>query len=139
MAHAPLAPVEADARPIPRGLSRYPPDLGDLDGAAQDHRDDTAGHAAGDHLLRAVARALITGLRPSDTVMRYGGDEFVCVLPGVPLAQARRRLVDVQHLLTAAQPGQGISVGLALHRAAEGVEEVIARADSDLYSRRRSA
>ena len=42
--------------------------------------NDEYGHAAGDTLLRAVVTALSSMLRPYDVVIRYGGDEFICVL-----------------------------------------------------------
>ncbi len=60
--------------------------------------NDTRGHAAGDHVLRAVAQVLLRETRITDTVARVGGDEFVVVLPGLPdvaqLAQIARRIIE---------------------------------------------
>ncbi|HXI21042.1 MAG TPA: GGDEF domain-containing protein, partial [Gemmatimonadales bacterium] len=66
--------------------------------------NDTWGHAAGDVALRTVARAIQGGVRQSDIVVRYGGEEFVALFPGmgaeaaVERAEALRRAVEALSL-----------------------------------------
>ncbi|MDT7572319.1 MAG: diguanylate cyclase [Actinomycetota bacterium] len=95
--------------------------------------NDRLGHAAGDHALITVARALIVGLRGYDHVVRWGGDEFLCVLPGITEEEATRRLRQAQGFLSAGSHQLAISVGVAERRAGETLEQLVSRADHALY------
>jgi diguanylate cyclase (GGDEF)-like protein len=75
--------------------------------------NDVRGHADGDALLGDVAVALRTALRSYDLVVRYGGDEFLCALPGTDIEGARRRFEEVARRLTERAEAASVSVGLA--------------------------
>jgi diguanylate cyclase (GGDEF)-like protein len=100
--------------------------------------NDTYGHESGDRVLRAVGASLREGLRSYDVAVRWGGDEFVCALPGSTLVIAVGRFDDVQARLTAAHPGAVLSVGLADLRPDESMQAAINRADRDLYDHRQT-
>jgi diguanylate cyclase (GGDEF)-like protein len=98
--------------------------------------NDVHGHAAGDQLLRDVALALRTGLRSYDLVIRFGGDEFLCALPGTDPEGARRRFDEVARNLTKRRPGASVSTGLAALESADTLGELTGRADAALYAGR---
>ena len=98
--------------------------------------NDLHGHAAGDQLLRDVALALRTGLRSYDLVIRYGGDEFLCALPGTGIEGARRRFDDVARKLTEKRPEASVSIGLAALEDTDALDELTERADAALYAGR---
>ena len=98
--------------------------------------NDTHGHAAGDRALIAVADALTAALRPYDLVVRYGGDEFLCAVQDIDVQGARLRFGRVNEHLARTANGVAVTAGVALLRAGESTDEVIARADADLYQQR---
>jgi diguanylate cyclase (GGDEF)-like protein len=101
----------------------------DIDGLKEEN--DSRGHPAGDALLRGLAAALKEGLRADDVVLRFGGDEFVCVLPETTAKSARIRLGEVQ--MEAAKTGIRFCAGVAELRKSDDVVSLFARADGDLY------
>jgi diguanylate cyclase (GGDEF)-like protein len=98
--------------------------------------NDTRGHAEGDRALVSVARALLTGLRGYDHVIRWGGDEFLCVLPSVTHDEAVRRLEQARASLLAEPGAFSISLGVVERHAGESCDELVARADAALYRSR---
>lgn len=103
--------------------------------------NDTHGHEAGDSVLRAVARALKQELRQQDVVSRWGGEEFVMLVPaesierGKAIAERARRNVESLNVKT---HGASISVtasfGVAFGKAErDSLEELLMKADEMLY------
>jgi diguanylate cyclase (GGDEF)-like protein len=108
----------------------------DLDGFKQ--VNDTDGHAAGDELLRAVARALRGSCRADDLVCRLGGDEFAVLLPHADPLTARAVARRVAEAVDGADPRTRASYGLAT-TPADGTtkEALLVAADERLYAAKR--
>lgn len=103
--------------------------------------NDRLGHAAGDHTLRAVAQHLRKQLRTTDVVARWGGEEFLILLPDTHRAEAGHladKLCDSLRQLPIPWGGQhlacSVSIGVAQWRAqGDTADALLARADQALY------
>ena len=101
--------------------------------------NDTYGHHAGDVALKTVASAIQSCIRSSDLLIRYGGDEFLLVLPGIPGDFLQTKL---EQICTAAQmasvPGYphfrvSLSIGGTIQSITDPVEGIVRRADWLMY------
>jgi diguanylate cyclase (GGDEF)-like protein len=102
--------------------------------------NDSWGHAVGDQVLEAVGRALGGGLRSNDLVCRWGGEEFLVILPDTPPAgslhvaeRLRRAITD----LTGLPQPVTVSIGLAGCAQDDTHFDLVARADEALYAAKR--
>jgi diguanylate cyclase (GGDEF)-like protein len=107
--------------------------------------NDTFGHPAGDAVLRGLGPAIRPALRASDLLGRYGGEEFVLLLPGTTLAQAAPVLERVRQQIEAMTIGElkgrkvTASIGAAeLAPEDIGIADLLARADEAVYRAKQS-
>ena len=107
--------------------------------------NDNLGHAAGDEALKALAARVSGLLRPGDKVGRWGGEEFVLILPEAPLEEAQAVLLRLQRSLSASlfmHEGRDVfvtfSAGVTLFRTGETMEQALDRADEALYEAKRT-
>ena len=104
--------------------------------------NDTYGHEAGDRLLVDLARLLNESCRESDVVARYGGDEFVVLMPGTGAAGARQVTGKVEAAIAArnaAAEAPYLSASTGAHTAgAEGVDSLLREADRRMYEAKRA-
>lgn len=99
--------------------------------------NDRHGHAAGDRALSDFARLVRQLVRPQDQLYRYGGEEFVLVMPDIQPADATglMELVNaaVRQKIRVRDRPLTVSVGLAMHEPGESAEAWLGRADAALY------
>lgn len=105
--------------------------------------NDTHGHQAGDKALSHLVKMLHESMRPTDVLARFGGEEFVLMLPDTALDDARAAISRFLGKFSAqAIPGtecsMTFSAGVVLHDYFESLEEVIQRADAAAYDAKRS-
>ena len=105
--------------------------------------NDRHGHPAGDALLRGVARGLMGEFRAFDRVARYGGDEFVVILPNADLQSAERAAERALQRLSMLpsfdiSPGVSASIGVAQWRPPMTSEELLEACDEALLRSKRA-
>ena len=109
--------------------------------------NDRHGHAAGDDVLKLVGATLARGLRSGDICGRTGGEEFAAVLPETSLAQAMQTAERLRRTIAempvpsshVSEPLRvTLSVGVAAFSASESLDEMLARADKNLYEAKRT-
>ncbi len=107
--------------------------------------NDKYGHAAGDEAINEVAQRLLANARSGDTVARFGGDEFVVIVPSIQntdnaLAVADRMRADAAEPLkiNSHQVRISISVGVVVASPGAGPSDTLRRADAALYAAKRS-
>ncbi|GGF51621.1 hypothetical protein GCM10007301_08860 [Azorhizobium oxalatiphilum] len=106
--------------------------------------NDRYGHMEGDHALRTIARAIVAAGREGDVVGRFGGEEFLVVLPAVDAdgtGAAAERIRAAIAASTDFREPTTVSVGahvLCPAQTGEGMDEAIARADVALYEAKRT-
>ncbi len=107
--------------------------------------NDRLGHQAGDRALTHIAQVITRTLRPTDRVGRFGGEEFLLLLPDTRLSQSATVLARIKREL-AAHPLQEreasiritFSGGVAQLNAGESLESIVARADNAMYQAKRA-
>ena len=107
--------------------------------------NDSLGHSVGDEALKSLAARVRAALRPVDHVARFGGEEFVLLLPATDVVQAQEALTRLQRELTASlfmHEGRDVFVtfsgGVTAWRVGEAIDAAIERADEALYEAKRS-
>ncbi|HEX7054751.1 MAG TPA: GGDEF domain-containing protein [Burkholderiales bacterium] len=133
-----IARLDEERRRVARTGERFCVVLFDVDHFKQ--VNDRYGHAAGDEVLRRFTAIVHATIRDTDIFGRYGGEEFMLLLPATPPEAALGAVERVHHALRAADwsgiaPDVSVTVsaGIAEYRAAEPAAELLRRADEALY------
>jgi len=107
--------------------------------------NDEFGHAVGDEVLRVVSERIALSLRVGDGVVRYGGDEFLLILPeadknaSARIADRARLAVCDEPIVTADTPiSVTVSAGVAQRCSSESRDDVIKRSDCAMYAAKRA-
>lgn len=111
--------------------------------------NDTYGHPVGDRVLLATAQLCKSEIRGEDFIGRYGGEEFVLMLTGMSLGQAKKRGARICERIAAARYRVDdrekpevisftISIGITVYQPGDTVKSIVERADQALYLAKRT-
>jgi diguanylate cyclase (GGDEF)-like protein len=101
--------------------------------------NDTYGHLKGDAVLKIIARLFTTQLRVSDTIARFGGDEFVVILPETNRRRALAIADRIRNAVSSRTFGNArlsVSIGVSAYRTGLTPEQLLDEADKDMYRRK---
>jgi diguanylate cyclase (GGDEF)-like protein len=103
--------------------------------------NEREGNLAGDQVLQEVARILRVTVRKTDIVVRYGGDEFLCVLPATDPRGGEIFIHRAGERLKSSARLQGLTVdmGMAMHRPETNLDALLAEAEKDTERKRAGA
>ncbi len=99
--------------------------------------NDTKGHDAGDRLLTQIARMILDGCRESDIAIRYGGEEFLLILPDSNLSVSFKAIERIR-LSVEKSLDVTISAGISLYKKGMPINDLIKNADDALYRAKNS-
>jgi diguanylate cyclase (GGDEF)-like protein len=110
------------------------------------HYNDTFGHTKGDQVLAGIGKIISEGIRKSDSGFRYGGEEFVIIMPETPLEAAakiaeriRRKFASTTFCPAGDERIQKtVSIGLTQYTPPENQKDLLARADQNMYQAKKS-
>jgi len=135
--------IEQEAKRFRRSKTPFALVLGDIDNFKQ--FNDRYGHACGDRVLVHVADVLIGVMRAQDRVARWGGEEFMFLLPDTDMAGAlvaaekiRSRVAELPVVFEQATLSVQLTLGVAVYDGQAAVDRCIASADRALYRGKRS-
>ena len=101
------------------------------------HINDTYGHLAGDAALKAIASAISGGIRESDALIRYGGDEFLLLFKHIPADKFQEKLEQIRARVSGARvegyPDIRLSISVGGVHSAATMLEAVKRADQLMY------
>ncbi|GAB4361651.1 MAG: GGDEF domain-containing protein [Oricola sp.] len=107
--------------------------------------NDSFGHQFGDRILRDFAETVRLSIRPNDLFGRYGGEEFVVVLPGASIETAvaiaeriRQQFADDNKYVDGRPVGASVSAGVATTAGDDSIDDVIRAADEAMYVAKRT-